>query len=269
MRLRLRLLDSIVEIDTDDGEAAALLSLLWAPMTTEGAGEPARSYTVARDDRGWTATAGDSLVALHETLWGVTDALRYDMLELCESNLESYVSLHAAGVARGDELVLLAGESGAGKTTLTLALLDAGWSYLTDDVAPVSVATGLVHPFPKPLGVKETATWHRVRDAFPSIELAPPGGSFLVPATRWDVATEPLPLSALLFPRFEAGASLEVERLSAAKAAALASAYLRRLDPNTVALLNRLCAGATCARLVYGSSADAIGAIKAVLNRRE
>lgn len=270
MRIRVGLLDSVVEIRTDDDDAASLLSLLWGPMTTGDGPEPARTYTLARgEDGGWIATAGDSVEAVHETLWGVTDALRYRMLEVCEERLERYVTLHAAAVARAGDLVLLAGESGAGKTTLTLALLDAGWAYLSDDLAPVSVATGLVHPFPKPLGVKDPATWGRVGDAFDGLSLGPPAGSFLVPATRWDVAPGPLPVRALVFPRFAAGAALEVERLSAARGAALASAYLRKLDPSTVSLLKRICAGAVCAGLTYGSSTDAIAAIQQLLNRYE
>lgn len=270
MRLRLRLLDSIVEIETEDAEAAALLELLWSSMTTGEEGEPARVYSLSRDEKGgWIAVAGDTVEAVHETLWGVTDALRYGMLELCEARLQTFVTLHAAAVARDGELILLAGESGAGKTTLTLALLDAGWTYLSDDLAPVSVTTGLVHPFPKPLGVKDAPAWERVRDAFGSVALPPPTGSFLLPATRWGVASEPLPVSALLFPKYGPDAALEVEPLSAARAAALASAYLRRLDPSTVALLKQLCEGATCARLTYSSTADAFAAIEDVLNRRE
>ncbi len=269
MTLRLRLLDSIVEIHTDDPQAHELLSLLWSPMETRDDGDPAGVYTVARGSGGWIATEGGSVEAAHENLWGLIDALRYGMLELCERRLESFVTLHAAAVARGGELVLLAGESGAGKTTLTLALLDAGWTYLSDDLAPVSVETALVHPFPKPLGVKDAAAFDGVRDSFTTKSLGPPSGSFLVPATRWDVGDEPLPVRALLFPRFTPGAAPEVERLSAARAAALASAYVRKLDPSRVALLNRVCAGATCARVTYPSSADAIAAIEDVLKPRE
>lgn len=270
MTIRLRLLDSIVEIRSEDPDADALLSALWATMTTDDPGEAARRYTVARDGKGgWVATAGSSVEAVHETLWGLTDALRYRMLELCEERLQGFVTLHAAAVARDGELVLLAGESGAGKTTLTLALLEDGWTYLSDDLAPVSAETGLVHPFPKPLGVKEASAWSELRTAFETTSLGAPGGAFLVPASRWDVATDALPVRALLFPRFSADSSLEVERLTPARAAAGASAYLRRLDPSRVALLNRLCRSATCAQLVYGTTADALVAIEDLLNRRE
>jgi hypothetical protein len=43
-------------------------------------------------------------------------------------------SLHAAGVARGDRALLLAGSTGAGKSTLALALSEAGFAYLGDDM---------------------------------------------------------------------------------------------------------------------------------------
>lgn len=269
MRIRIRLLDVVVEIQTEDAAAAKLLSLLWSRMTTDDPSEAARTYTVARDyGGGWIATAGEDVEAIHATLWGVTDALRYRMLELCEERLERFVTLHAAAVARDGHLVLLAGESGAGKTTLTLALLDAGWTYLSDDLAPVAVDTALVHPFPKPLGVKDAARWDAVREAFaggPAIER--PTGSFLVPPDAWDVATEPLPARTLLFPTFALGASLEMEELTKAKAAAMASPYVRRLDPSTVALLNRVCAGADSFRLRYGSSDAALEATDDLVGR--
>lgn len=44
-----------------------------------------------------------------------------------------YYGLHANGVVNGEGGVLLIGDSGAGKTTLTLSLVQAGWRYLADD----------------------------------------------------------------------------------------------------------------------------------------
>lgn len=265
MRIRVRLLDTVVEIRTEEESAARLLALLWAPMQPEESAAPDRVYEVARRDDGWVATAGHEVQALHETLWGVTDALRYQMLELCEERLEHFVTLHAAAVARGSSLVLLAGESGAGKTTLTLALLRAGWTYLSDDLAPISIETGLVHPFPKPLGVKDPAMWEALPETFrDAARLPPPGGSFLVPADLWQICDRPLEARALVFPRFCPGTGLEVESLSPARAAAAASAYLRRLDPSTLGVLKRLCAGVESMHLSYGSSDDAIATLGSV-----
>jgi hypothetical protein len=43
------------------------------------------------------------------------------------------VQLHAAAVVHGDRAIILAGDSGAGKTTTALALVEAGCAPLTDD----------------------------------------------------------------------------------------------------------------------------------------
>lgn len=41
--------------------------------------------------------------------------------------------VHAAGLSHGERGVLLAGDTGAGKSTLTISLIRAGWDYLSDD----------------------------------------------------------------------------------------------------------------------------------------
>lgn len=43
-------------------------------------------------------------------------------------------ALHAAGVAQGGHVVLFPAGSGAGKTTLALALVSQGWGFLSDDM---------------------------------------------------------------------------------------------------------------------------------------
>jgi len=50
--------------------------------------------------------------------------------------------LHAACLADRDQGVLLAGTSGAGKTTLAIALALAGWSFLGDDMVFLASANG-------------------------------------------------------------------------------------------------------------------------------
>jgi hypothetical protein len=58
--------------------------------------------------------------------------LTVTLLELLKRH--SLFGVHAAAVACGDKCVLLAGSSGAGKSTAALALLLAGWSVLGDDL---------------------------------------------------------------------------------------------------------------------------------------
>jgi hypothetical protein len=49
------------------------------------------------------------------------------------STVTGLMPVHAAAVARGDRGILIAGRGGAGKTSIALACLEAGWRYLGDD----------------------------------------------------------------------------------------------------------------------------------------
>jgi hypothetical protein len=57
------------------------------------------------------------------------------------------LALHSACLVRGEKNLLIGGHSGAGKTTLTLRLLDAGFQYGGDDVAIVSADGARGLPF--------------------------------------------------------------------------------------------------------------------------
>jgi len=60
-----------------------------------------------------------------------------------------YAIFHTGALVRGDSVLLLAAESGAGKTTLTLGLAQCGWEPLADDIALVKLATLGVQAFPR------------------------------------------------------------------------------------------------------------------------
>lgn len=64
------------------------------------------------------------------------DYFRYFFLDStamsCISSAHA-TAIHAGCVALNDEAVLLCGDSGAGKTTLSFACARAGWTYVTDD----------------------------------------------------------------------------------------------------------------------------------------
>ncbi len=49
------------------------------------------------------------------------------------------LAIHCGAVSRGGEAILIAGESGSGKSTVTDSLLEAGWKLMADDIAVVRI----------------------------------------------------------------------------------------------------------------------------------
>ncbi len=62
------------------------------------------------------------------------------------------LAFHAGAVCLEGEGIVLPGASGSGKSTLVAALVMAGASYLSDEMA--LLADGMLEPFPRPLSLK-------------------------------------------------------------------------------------------------------------------
>jgi hypothetical protein len=105
------------------------------------AGEP----TLAMDNQTICASDRDALsqYALNAILNAATARVR------------SHFLFHAAALrSAAGQGVILAGGAGMGKTTLTLALLERGFGFLSDDVAAVRRSDGRLEPFPRRLGLR-------------------------------------------------------------------------------------------------------------------
>jgi HprK-related kinase A len=65
-----------------------------------------------------------------------------------------YLQLHAAVLERGGRAVILPGNPGAGKSTLTAALMLSGWRLLSDEVTLIDRDDGLIVPIARPVSLK-------------------------------------------------------------------------------------------------------------------
>ena len=84
--------------------------------------------------------------------------------------------VHSAVIEFEGNAILLIGESGTGKSTLTWALLHHGFRYLSDELAPLDLKTMQVHPFPHAICLKNNppAPYRlpkRVRRTSPTIHI--------------------------------------------------------------------------------------------------
>lgn len=194
------------------------------------------THTGAAPERTWElASAGQADYVLGEIeLWVAEHAV-------------DRIFVHAGVVAIDGRALLLPGRSAAGKTTLTAALLAAGAAYGSDEYAVLS-PDGRVHPYARPLEIRDGA------------------GRTRVSAADLGAATfaEPVPVAAVAQLHYQPGCGYLVAPISAGVAAL-------RLFDNTVCARSRaaealdtLVAATHRIRAVAGSRGEASSAVPAV-----
>lgn len=62
--------------------------------------------------------------------------------------------MHGAALEKNGEVLLLTGRSGAGKSTTTWGMLNKGFNYLSDELAPINLDSMQVSPYPHAVCLK-------------------------------------------------------------------------------------------------------------------
>ncbi len=187
--VRIDVLDAALRVVTDGPDLLRLLREELGPLVRD-AGDADRDLPLVEvrfHPPPPRLAAGDGIVPLApgaapEQAYG---AIFRSLLD----RVAGWFVLHAAALERDGRALLVAGPSGTGKTTLALGLSERGYRLLSDDFAPLHRETGLVHPFPRPLGIREGEAARRAapwlaRGGFPARLLArdpvPPAGIAVV-----------------------------------------------------------------------------------------
>lgn len=76
-------------------------------------------------------------------------------LNWCVStHAHQYLIIHAGVVEKNGLAAILPAPPGSGKSTLTAALTLSGWRLLSDELTLIDRKTGLIHPLPRPVSLK-------------------------------------------------------------------------------------------------------------------
>ncbi|MFP5382053.1 MAG: HprK-related kinase A [Gammaproteobacteria bacterium] len=65
-----------------------------------------------------------------------------------------YLIIHAGVVEKNGRAAILPAPPGSGKSTLTAALMLSGWRLLSDELTLIDRKSGLLHPLPRPISLK-------------------------------------------------------------------------------------------------------------------
>jgi hypothetical protein len=179
------------------------------------------------------------------------------VLAALETDLHRYVAeaspdmtfLHAGVVGWQGRAILLPGRSLSGKTTLVRELLRLGATYYSDEFAVVD-DFGKVHPFTRPLGVRETSTFVQTK---------------YNPET-WgaSLGAKPLPLGAAAICKYRAGASGSLRPLSTGQGALelMGNSIAVRTQPQpTLKRIQKLVKGAVFVKGTRGEAGEAAASI--------
>jgi HprK-related kinase A len=140
------------------------------------------------------------------------------------SHCHDWISIHAAVLERGGRALILPAPPGSGKSTLCAALMFHGWRLMSDEMTLLDPQTGLVTASPRPISLKN-ASIDILRRREPDAVMGPIAHDTLkgtvchLRATRDSVqrAAEPAMPAWVVFPRYEAGAALSLERRAPAQ----------------------------------------------------
>jgi hypothetical protein len=184
------------------------------------------------------------------------------VFETFESDLRLFVAelarrrvfVHAGVVGWKGKAIVVPGRSFSGKTSLVAELVRAGATYYSDEYA-VFDSRGRVHPFPKPLEIREAG---EVRQSKITVETL--GGQ---------TGTRPLPVGLVVMTQFKEGARWRPRKLSAGKGVLelLSNTVSARREPEK-ALVALQHAVAT-AQIVKGPRGESRDIVQSILNRLE
>ncbi|CAN7545307.1 PqqD family peptide modification chaperone [Pararhizobium sp. LjRoot255] len=192
----------------------------------------------------------------------LSEALEHGIYEL---------ALHAAALSSGERLILLCGDPGAGKTTLTLALAQSGFGFVSDDVTLLNCG-GLGIGLPFAAGVKPGA-WPLLAGYYPELAAAPifrrPDGKrvrYIVPKHFSPVSQAPRAIGWVILLNRDRGSRPSLDPVDAVGAlrGLLNGAFApgRDLGSTAFEVLTQVIGSARTCSLTYSSLEDALELIR-------
>jgi hypothetical protein len=168
-----RLLDQIVRVSAPDEPLAAIDTLLGTLRSVSAncnqrALQCIEINVVAQGEK-WDITLDGDLEATCDTISIVAEVERV-LVQRVVPVTPHLLTFHAAALQRHDRTLLLAGVSGAGKTTLSLALTRAGWCFGSDEIVLLGVRD--MRALPLPPCIKEDS-FPLIESWFPELRTAP------------------------------------------------------------------------------------------------
>jgi hypothetical protein len=165
--------------------------------------------------------------------------------------------LHAGAVARNGQAVIVAGPTGAGKTSVTAWLIDRGFQYITDELVTLVNGDAQIVGLPRAMIVKgHGSECVRNLSTFNNAISVCVGADLAVGLPLNSVAKDvPTPCGLIVMPRYVEDGELRIESLGPAQAALqlmTCNLNARNLPDGGLNAITRLTRQALCITIEYG-----------------
>ena len=177
-----------------------------SPINVIAADAPAADHRMgimAEADGGYSVYNGSSRVVEGQNLELSLVVLDGQIRTRVAAHAPAHTFVHAGAIAHEGRTLVMPGNSFAGKTTLTAALVRLGAIYYSDEFAVLD-RNGLLHPYAKPLSLRREDQWQVDQD---------------VESLGGVAGYEPLPLNLVALTYYEPGAQWDPRRLSLGESA--------------------------------------------------
>ncbi|MEQ8840683.1 MAG: PqqD family peptide modification chaperone [Acidimicrobiales bacterium] len=258
-------LDARLGIVCPDAEIASAIEDALAPLRCDRSPDVVLVIEPGPGDT-WTLTVGTGSPATLGSRLSVVLRALAEVNALAVASVPDHLVLHAGAVAHDGRGVLLPGGSNHGKSTLTTALLGAGFGYLTDEAAAITDQLR-IRPFPKSIAL-DPGSFPLFPDLAPDpqdgVARALAGREWHVDPARVGELCGPVPISAVVCPQWRAGAATRVTPVAPVEALhlLLGDAFDFRVGGQGVfQRLVEIVAHVPVVRLGYSDTAEAVAAV--------
>jgi hypothetical protein len=120
----------------------------------------------------WTLVCNGCIVGNGTAAETLAPLLHAAVLDTAYTKTPCLAGIHAAVVAASGHALLMPAESRSGKSTLTAALVAAGYTYCSDDLAVLTEPPIAIRPVPVGMGLK-TGSWVPLADRLAGLQTLP------------------------------------------------------------------------------------------------
>jgi hypothetical protein len=201
-----------VTMRTDVAEMRDYIARLYQPMLVERQSSTICQLEVTRIDGGF-ALRGPTEFDFEGEISSLYEFVKHELMVPFIRERQDLLWLHAATVERHGKALVVAGPSGEGKSTLSTRLCEKGWTFMSDDIAPVRMSSNDVLAFPL-VPFRRVGGGSRIdRQTLETLEKE----RVFIPAES--IRHESAPIAAIVFPVYRPGASPKLIRMAPGNAA--------------------------------------------------